>query len=148
MTGNPLAALNDETISAGGDYTVVAAGPATSPSLLLLVNNFSGSLGAGSAAVRFMSLTPSAAGTVSNYVFYRGEIGANSPLALNMPFGIQSAYSIVASGAATYSAMRTPGNVTIDAGSTITLQPASANTIALVPNASGGSQLTRLPRCF
>jgi hypothetical protein len=148
LNGNPLAVLNEETISAGGDYTIVAAGPATSPLLLLLVNNFSGSLGTGSAAVRFMSLAPTTGGTVFNYVFYLGDIGATSPLALNMPFGIHSAYSIVPSGANKYSALRSPGNVTVDPGSTITLPPASASTIALIPDASGGLRLTRLPRCF
>ena len=35
----------------------------------------------------------------------------------------------------------------IDPGSAINLQPGSVNTIALVPNASGSSQLTNLPRC-
>jgi hypothetical protein len=147
LSGTALVALNNETISAGGDYTLVAAGPATSPTLILLSNNFSGSLGSGSAAARFISLVPSASGTTNNYVFYRGEIGAASPLALNMPFGIPSAYSIVPSGASTFSAMRTPGNVTVDPGSTLTLQPASANTIALGPNASGSAQLTRLAPC-
>jgi hypothetical protein len=144
LSGNPLAALNDETIQAGGDYTVVAAGPAASPALLLLVNSFSGSLGTNQAAVRFVSLAPT---TGVNYVFYSGEIGRTSPLALNMPFGIQSAYAVVPSGANTFSALRTPGNVTVDPGSAITLQPGSVNTIALVPNASGGLQLINLPRC-
>lgn len=148
LSGNALAALNDETISAGGDYTMVAAGPATSPTLLLLVNNFSGTLGSGSAAVRFVSFAPLTEGTVFNYVFYLGDIGASAPLALNMPFGIQSAYSIVPSGTSKFSALRTPGATTVDPGITITLQPASANTIALVPNGSGGLQLSRLPRCF
>jgi hypothetical protein len=144
LSGNPLSVLSNENIAAGGDYTLVAAGPAASPTLIILVNNFTGSLGAGSAAVRFISLVPTAG---VNYVFYLGNIGATSPLALNMPFGIQSAYSIVPSGSITYSAMRTPGNVTIDPGTTITLPPASANTIALVPISPDGSQLTRLPRC-
>jgi hypothetical protein len=97
--------------------------------------------------VRFISLAPTTGGTAANYVFYLGDIGASSPLALNMPFGIRSAYSVVPSGANKFSAMRTPGNVIVDPGTTITLQPASANTIALVPNASGGSQLILLPRC-
>lgn len=147
LSGNPLVALNNETMSAGGDYTLVATGAAASPTLLLLSNSFSGSLGTGSAAVRFISLSPPASGTTANFVFYLGDIGAVAPLALNLPFGVPSAYSIVASGTNKFSAMRTPGNVTIDPGSMIALLPASANTIALVPTAAGGAGLTRLPRC-
>ncbi|MES2521280.1 MAG: hypothetical protein V4617_01185 [Gemmatimonadota bacterium] len=147
LSGNALAVLNDETISAGGDYIVVAAGPATSPTLFRLDNSYTGSVGTGAAAVRFISLVPPATGTTANYVFYLGDIGATPPRALNLPFGTPSAYSTVASGANIFSAMRIPGNVTIDPGSTITVQPVSANTIALVPNALGGAGLTRLPRC-
>lgn len=147
LAGSPLVALNNENLSAGGDYTIVAAGPAASPTLTLLVNNFSSPLGAGSAAVRFISFATPPAGSTVNYVFYQGDIGATSPLALNMPFGIQSAYSIVSSGTLKFSAMRTPGNVFMDTGTMITLQPSSANTIALVPNGTGNPVLTRLPRC-
>ena len=147
LSGNELVTLLNETISAGGDYTVVAAGPATSPTLLLFSNGFSGSLGTSQAAVRFVSLAPTTGTTVYNYVFYSGEIGKTSPLALNMPFGLPSAYSVVTSGANTFSALQTPGATTVVPSSTVTLQAGSANTIALVRNASGAFQLIHLPRC-
>src|SRR5436190_15923118 len=56
LSGNELVTFLNENISAGGDYTLVAAGPATSPTLHLLSNGFSGSLATNQSAVRFMSL--------------------------------------------------------------------------------------------
>jgi len=147
LSGNELVTLLNETISAGGDYTVVAAGAATSPTLHLLSNGFSGSLSTTQAAVRFMSLASTTGATVYNYVFYLGEIGRTSPLALNMPYGITSSYSVVPSGVSTFSALQTPGNTTVVPGNTVTLQAGSANTIALIRNASGSFQLIHLPRC-
>ena len=147
LSGNELITLLNETISPGGDYTVVAAGSAASPTLHLLSNGFSGSLSSSQAAVRFMSLAPATGTTVYNYVFYSGEIGKTAPLASNMPFGITSGYTVVTSGANTFSAMQIPGNTTLVPGNAVTLQAGSANTIALVRNASGDFQLIHLPRC-
>jgi hypothetical protein len=146
LNGNVLATLTNENIGAGGDYTIVAAGSATSPVMFLLNNSFSGTLGANQAAVRFMSLAPTTGGTVYNYFFYSGAVGS-TVLATNMPFGARSGYTLVTSGASTFSALAVPGLITVDPGSTVTLQPGSVNTIALVPNASGGLQLINLPRC-
>ena len=147
LSGNELTTLVNETISAGGDYTVVAAGPATSATLHLLSNGFSGSLGTNQVAVRFMNLAPTTGTTVFNYVFYLGEIGKTAPLATNIPFGIASAYTVVPSGTSTFSALQIPGATTAVPGSTFTLQGGSVNTIALVRNASGDFQLINLPRC-
>ena len=44
LTGNALATLNNQTVAAGGNYTMVATGSAASPQLYLLDNSFSGSL--------------------------------------------------------------------------------------------------------
>ena len=147
LSGNELVTLLNETISAGGDYTVIAAGSATSPTLHLLSNGFSGSLSSTQAAVRFMSLAPATGTTVPNYVFYSGEIGKTSPIASNMPFGIASGYTALASGVNTFSAMQIPGNIILVPSNTITLQGGSANTIALIRNAAGDYQLINLPRC-
>ena len=78
----------------------------------------------------------------------RGRSGKTSPLALNMPFGIQSAYSIRDRVAPIHSrpcGLRVPSPSTRAARSTC--RRGSANTIAIVPNASGGFQLINLPRC-
>jgi hypothetical protein len=147
LTGNELVTLVNETISAGGDYTLVAAGPATSPTLHLVSNGFSGALSSTQAAVRFMPLAPSTGTTVYNYVFFSGEIGQSAPIASNLPFGIASGYTALASGANVFAALQIPGHVVVVPSSTITLQGGSANTIALVRNASGDFQLIRLPHC-
>ena len=147
LSGSALVTSNAETLVAGGSYTVVSGGSATSPALLLLSNGFSGVLGANQAAVRFISLAAATGATVPNYVFYRGEIGAAPPLALNLPFGVASGYTVVPSGSNTFSAMQTPGNVFLVPGSTATLQAGSVNTIALLRNTSGGFQLINIPGC-
>lgn len=147
LSGSPVVTSNDETIAAGGRYIVVAAGTAANPSLFVFGNGFSGELTTNQAAVRFVSLVPATGTGATNYVFYRGEIGATSPLALNLPFGVQSGYSVVPSGASTFSAMQVPGNVTLVPSSSATLQGGSVNTIALVRDASGGFQLIHIPRC-
>jgi hypothetical protein len=147
LSGNPIVTSNNETIAAGGRYTVVATGSATNPSLFVLGTGFSGDLSTSQAAVRFVSFVPATGTTVPNYVFYRGEIGATSPLALGLPFGFTSGYSVVPSGTSTFSAMQTPGNIILVPSSSITLQAGTVNTIALLRDASGGNQLLNIPRC-
>ena len=147
LSGNELTTLVNETISAGGDYTVVAAGPATSPTLLLFSNGFSGSLGTNQAAVRFVSLAPTTGTTVYNYVFYSGEVGTGTVLAKDMPFGLASGYTVSTSGVITFSALQVPGFTTVVPGTPFTLHAGSVNTIALIRNASGAFQLINMPRC-
>ena len=148
LSGNELVTLVNETISAGGDYTVVAAGAATNPTLHLFSNGFSGSLGTNQAAVRFVSFVPPTGTTLYNYVFYSGAIeGGNSPLVTNLPFGVTSGYTVLTTGGNSFSALQTPGATILLSGSPVTLQASSVNTIALVRGASGGFQLIKLPRC-
>ncbi len=149
LSGNPIVTSNNETIAAGGRYIVVATGSATNPSLLVFSSTLSSELGADQAGLRFANFVPNTGTTVYNYVFYRGAFaGGASPLAINVPFGGISTFSIVPSGATTFSVLQVPGhNILIDGGSPATLQGGSVNTMALVPNASGGLQLIHLPRC-
>lgn len=146
LSGNPLVTSNNETIVAGGKYTVVATGPAASPSLFVFANTLSSELATNQAAVRFANLAPNTGTTVNNYVFYQGAIGT-TPLAINMPFGAVSTFSIVPSGAGTFSVLQVPGHTPVIEGSAATLQGGSINTMALVRNASGVLQLMHLPRC-
>ena len=145
LSGNPLVTSNSETIVAGGKYTVVASGSATSPTLIVFSNTLSSELGNNQAAVRFANFAPNTE-TVYNYVFYLGAIGT-MPLALNMPFGAISTFSIVPSGANTFSVLQVPGHIPVIESSAATLQVGSVNTMALVADASGGFQLMHLPRC-
>ena len=149
LSGNPIVTSNNEVIVAGGSYTVVATGSAASPSLFVFANTLSADLGANQAGLRFANFAPNAGTTVYNYVFYRGSIaGETSPLALNVPFGGISTFSIVPTGATTFSVLQVPGHTIImDGTSSATLQGGSVSTMALVRNASGDLQLLHLPRC-
>lgn len=149
LNGNALVTSNNETLVAGGKYTVMATGSAANPSLFVFGNTLSSELGTNQAAVRFANFAPNTGTTVYNYVFYTGSIaGGNSPLALNIPFGGISTFSLVPSGATTFSVLQVPGhNIIMDGTSSATLQGGSVNTMALVLNASGGLQLMHLPRC-
>jgi hypothetical protein len=56
LSGNALATMSGQSITADGNYTVVATGAATSPKLFLLDNSSSVTPGANQAAVRFVNL--------------------------------------------------------------------------------------------
>lgn len=147
LSGTALVTSNSEPIVAGGKYTVLATGSASNPSLFVFGNTLSSELSATQAAVRFANFAPNPGTTVYNYVFYRGGIGSASPLALNMPFGAISTFSIVPSGASTFSVLQIPGHTTIAENVPATLASGSVNTMALVPTPAGGLQLMHLPRC-
>jgi hypothetical protein len=146
LSGDALATSASQNLAAGGSYIVVATGSATSPALFVFGGTFSGQLGTDQAAVRFTNLAPTTGTTVYNYVFYRGEIGT-TPLVLNMAFGLISTYSLVTSGANTFSVLQVPGNTTVVSSSAATLEPASVNTMALVRTAAGGLELMHIPGC-
>ena len=69
--------MNNQSITAGGNYTVVATGSATSPTLFLLDNTVSGSLGTNQAAVRFVNLAP---GTANPFTVFTGVLGAGGTM--------------------------------------------------------------------
>jgi hypothetical protein len=147
LSGSALTTLDNQSISAGGSYTVVATGSAASPQLLLLSNSFSGELGTNQAAVRYVNLDAPSGTTVYNYVVYFGAIGATTPVALNLAFGVATAYAVVPSGAKTFSVLQTPGHTTVVENSATTLQGGSVNTMGIVRTSSGAVQLIHLPRC-
>lgn len=148
LSGGTLVTSNNETLAAGGSYTVVATGSAADPWLFVFGNTFSAELAANQAAVRFANFAPNPGATAFNYVFYRGAIsGGAAPLAINIPFSGISTFSIVPSGAGTFSVLQMPGHNIITESSQATLQGGSVNTMALAVDASGGLQLMHLPRC-
>ena len=148
LSGNPVVTSNNETMVAGGKYTVLATGSASNPSLFVFANTLSSELSASQAGVRFANFVPNTGATVYNYVFYRGSIASGaSPVALNVPFGGISTFSIVPSGASTFSVLQVPGHTVMLESTPATLEGGSVNTMALVPNGSGGVQLMHLARC-
>jgi len=148
LTGNALATLNNQTVAAGGNYTMVATGSAASPQLYLLDNSFSGSLGTNQAAVRFLNLAPGP-NTLPNvfYVFTSWPPVESSALfEASLLVGAPSTFRAVASGPTSFSIIIGHLIETLNTAS-VSLQAGTVNTIAIVPNPSGGHQLINIPRC-
>ena len=146
LGGNALATLENQSITEGGNYTVAAMGSATSPQLFLFANTFSGTLGTNQAAVRFVNLVPGAATPSNNFFVIKGAFGG--PMVhSNIAPGVATTFEIVSSGANAYTITR--GHQTVISGSdaTIDLSAGTINTMAIVPNTSGGFQLINIPRC-
>ena len=147
LTGNALATLNNRILTDGGKYTVVATGSATSPTLYVLEDDFSGSLGATQAAVRFVNLaggTGTPANTFNTYLGTYGGIHAEL-LGTNIAVGSPTTFRSVTSGPNVFSVLQ--GDNVVITGSTATLQAGSVNTLAIVPKTSGGYELINIPRC-
>jgi hypothetical protein len=145
LSGNALATLNNQNIAVGGNYTVVAMGAAASPTLLLLDNNFSGTLAANQAAVRFVNLAP---GTVNLFTVFSGVLGAGGTLlSSNIEVGAPTAFSTVSSGSSQFTILNGHDTAISGAAASLNLQAGSVNTVAIVPTTSGGFQLINLTRC-
>jgi hypothetical protein len=150
LSGSALATLNGQSITDGGNYTVVATGAAPSPTLFMLDNNFSGTLASNQAAVRFVNLAPGTATTPNNFAVFLGTFGAGGTLHANNPeVGAPTTFTTVPSGSNAFSVLwnhEVPAAITGTPG-TLNLQAGTVNTIAIVPNTSGGFRLVNLPRC-
>ena len=146
LTGNPLATLNDQSMPAGGNFLLVAAGSATNPSLFLIDNSLQGSLPPTQAAVRFVNLAPGTGEIAHKYFAYLGPVGSTA-VATNLAFGVPSAFASMASGSSTFSILRVPGHEAVVPGSTFSMQAGTVNTMAIVPTAAGGAQLINLASC-
>jgi len=145
LSGNALATLNSRSITAGGNYTVVATGSATSPTLFLLDNTISGSLGTNQAAVRFVNLAP---GTANPFTVFTGVLGAGGTMiATDIAVGSPTTFNTVTSGSNAFTILNGHDIVISGSAATLNLSGGSVNTLAIVPNTSDGFQLINLPRC-
>ena len=146
MSGNALATLNDQRITNGGKFTVVATGSAASPALFLLDDNFPGSLTTSQAAVRFVNLAPGTGATANTFNVFLGTFGAGHTLvSTSIAVGAPTDFRTVTSGHNTFSVLQ--GHNIVIPESALTLQAGTINTLAIVPNASGGFQLINIPGC-
>jgi hypothetical protein len=148
LSGNALTSLDNQSITAGGNYTVAAAGSAPTPTLFLLDNDFSGSMAANEAAVRFVNLAPGTGTTANNFTVLKGVLGQGHTLVQsNIAVGAPTTFNAVAGGSKVYTILK--GHETVISGSaaTLNLQAGTVNTAAIVPNTSGGFQLVNVPRC-
>ena len=149
LSGSALATLGNQSIPAGGNFTAVATGSATSPSLFLLDNSYSGTLATNQAAVRFVNLAPGTGTTANTFVVYLGAFGSGqSPVAINIAVGAPTEFRTVPSGSNTFSVVQVQGHSIVIPSSAATLQAGSVNTLAIVPDAtSGGFRLVNIPGC-
>lgn len=150
LTGSAMTTLSGQSLTAGGSYIVVTAGSASSPTLFLLDNSYSGTLASNQAAVRFVNLAPGTGASPNNFAVFLGAFGAGGVLhAANPVVGVPTTFTTVAGGSNTFSVLmnhETPPAISGTPG-TLTLQAGTVNTIAIVPMASGGIRLINLPRC-
>jgi hypothetical protein len=145
LSGGTLATLNNQSIAAGGNYTVVVPGSGMHALLFLLDNKFSGSLGNNQAAVRFVNLAPSA--TPFTVLSGTGS-GSTTTVASNLALGAPTAFTTVTSGSNAYTVLNGQNTAISGSAGTLSLQAGSVNTIAIVPGTAQGSlELINIPRC-
>ena len=148
VSGNALASLSNQTLVAGGNYTVVAVGPATKPTLYLFQNNPTNSLAASGAAVRFVNLAPGTDSTANTFVVYNGALGQGAQVGSNIAVGAPTAFEFVTAGSHQYSVLKLPGHVAAVEGNggVLNLSGGTVYTFAILPQ-SGSWRLLNIPRC-
>ena len=146
LSSDALASLINQTITAGGSYTVLAGGNVIHPSVVLLDNSASGTLGTNQAAVRFVNL---AAGSEFPFTVLKGTVGSGSPTVVQTDIAFRSAtpFSTVTSGANAYTIMYNHEAAISDNDATLNLQGGTVNTVVIVRNLAGNFQLISVPSC-
>jgi hypothetical protein len=148
LSGAALSTLNNQTIKGGGNYSMVASGSAASPQLYLLDNSFSGSVGTNQAAVRFVNLAPGPAPLPNVFYVFTSwpPVQDGALFEASLLVGSPSAFKTVASGPTSFTTIIGHQMETVNT-SQVNLQAGTVNTIAIVPNPSGGHQLIIIPGC-
>jgi hypothetical protein len=148
LSGAAISTLNNQSIKEGGNYTMVAAGSAASPQLYLLDNDFSSTLSSNQAAVRFVNLAPGPAALPNIFYVFTSwpPVESSALFEASLLVGSPSAFRTVASGSTSFTTIIGHQMETVNTNS-VTLQAGTVNTIAIVPNPSGGHQLITIPRC-
>jgi hypothetical protein len=150
LNSNTFVTLDNQTITDGGNYTVLAGGNVAHPSVVLLDNRFSGTLGANQAAVRFVNLAGGSEGPLDVLKGTAGS-GPTTVVQTNMGFRDATPYSIVTSGSDAYTILYTNNNQPLISGNdaTLNLQPGTVNTIVIsrLNPPTGNFRLINLPSC-
>jgi hypothetical protein len=146
LTSSALASLINQTITGGGNYTVLAGGNVLHPSVVLLDNSFAGTLGANQAAVRFVNL---AAGSEFPFTVLKGTAGSGSTTVVqsNIAFRSATPFSSVTSGANAYSIMYNDEDAISGNDATLNLQGGTVNTVVIIRNLSDNYRLISIPSC-
>jgi hypothetical protein len=150
LNSDPFVMLTNQNIAEGGNYTVLAGGNVNHPSVVLLNNSFSGTLGANQAAIRFVNLAGGSAGPI-DVLKGTAESGSTSVVQANMGFRDATPFSTVASGANPYTIKYNGANDVLLSGSdgTLNLQAGTINTIVVsrLNPPDGNFKLINLPSC-
>ena len=147
LSGNTIVTLDNQTIAAGGNYTVLAGGNVLHPSVVLLDNSFSGTLGSSQAAVRFVNL---AASSEFPFTVLKGTAGSGSTTVVQTDIAFRSAtpFSSVTNGSNAYTIMHGQELAVSGSDATLNLQGGTVNTVVIVRNPlTGNFNLVNVPRC-
>jgi hypothetical protein len=150
LNSNTFVTLDNQTITDGGDYTVLAGGNVIHPSVVLLDNRFSGTLGANQAAVRFVNLAGGSEGPLD---VLKGTVGSGSTTVVrtNMGFRDATPFSTVTSGSNAYTIMYNGNTQPLISGNdaTLNLQAGTVNTIVIsrLSPPSGNFKMINVPGC-
>jgi hypothetical protein len=147
LNSSTLATLNNQTVTGGGNYTVLAGGNVIHPSVVLLDNRFSGTLGANQAAVRFVNL---AASSEFPFTVLKGTVGSGTTTVVQSDIAFRAAtpFSTVTSGSNAFTILYNNDPVISGNAATLNLQGGTVNTVVIVRNPSSGNfQLVNVPSC-
>jgi hypothetical protein len=150
LNSNTFVTLDNQTMADGGNYTLLAGGNVIHPSLVLLDNSFSGTLGPNQAAVRFVNLAGGSEGPVDVWKITAGS-GSTSVVQNNMGFRDATPFSTVTSGSNAYTVKYTDNNQILISGNdgTLNLQAGTVNTIVVsrLSPPTGNFKFISLPSC-
>jgi hypothetical protein len=147
LSSDLLASLLNQTITDGGNYTVLAGGQAIHPSVVLLDNNVSATLATNQAAVRFVNL---AASSEFPFTVLKGTVGngQTSIVQTDIAFRAATPFSTVASGSNPYTILYNHEVAIGGNDATLNLQAGTVNTVVIVRDpATNNFVLRSVPGC-
>ena len=147
LSSDQITSLINQPITDGGNYTVLAGGNVIHPSVVLLDNRVSGTLGANEAAVRFVNL---AASSEFPFTVLKGTVGSEPTTIVQTDIAFRAAtpFSTVPSGSNAYSIMYNHEPVISGNNATLNLQPGTVTTVVIVRDpATNNFQLRNVPSC-
>ena len=147
LSSSTLASLINQSITDGGNYTVLAGGNVIHPSVVLLDNSVSGTLGSNEAAVRFVNL---AASSEFPFTVLKGTVGSGTTTVVQADIAFRAAtpFSTVTSGSNAYSVMYNHEAVISGTDATLNLQAGTVNTVVIVRDPITDTfQLRSVPGC-
>ena len=151
LNGPTIVTLDNQTIANGGNYTILAGGNVVHPSVIMLDNSFSGTLGSNQAAVRFVNLAANAGAATNPAPFkvVKGTSASGTVVQDNIGFRGATPFSTVTSGSNAYTIMQGSETVVSGNAATLNLQGGTVNTVVIIRSLSGGNdtQLITVPSC-